>query len=140
MELNTFEDRKNGIQYSHITRYIELYPHMREEELPIEMNSFCEYIIQQSARQANVYFTQNPDVVASFLEYFTDATDEVFYRGGYPNTDRVLLCSSTSRDVALSFSFDGTVMTMKPEKYYVVEESCFDEEEVILWKAEIVKC
>lgn len=133
-----------------IRRYLEMYPHMKSEEIPEELTDFCEYIIQQNADMADAYFKKNQDVAKEFLKHFRFANGREFYRGGYPNIDRKFLSVSNNKEVAINFakhrsnshikdnSGNGYLHTISADKYYKTKCEVDNEEEVFLWRPRII--
>lgn len=123
---------------------------MANEEMPEDFDDFCEFIIQQSAKKANEFFEMNPKFAREFLSHFSPTNGRVFYRGGYPNLDRVFLCASVDSEVAMNFAKYGNnyakdtvgignFMEVTSELYYKTKCNVDNENEVFLWKPKVLR-
>lgn len=144
---------KEKYSLNYESAYKEMFPFMKDEELPEELNLFCEFIIQQNAKDANDYFMKHPEIAEAFLEYF-EASEEVFFRGGYENEERFIVSASTDKSVAVNFACLGSnsphyskppekcsrvVMEMIAERVYYTNFQVDNEKEVFLWNASVMK-
>lgn len=137
------------MDYDHVKKYLEMYPYMEDEEAPMCFDEFCEFIIQQNAKQADVYFKEYPEIAEQFLTYFKPTNGRVFHRGGFENLDRTFLSASLCPKVAKNFAIYGhnfemesekvgNVFTITSELYYKTKAEVENEREVFLWKPRIL--
>lgn len=134
-------------------KYVEVHPFMDGEELPEELDWFCEFVIQQNAEQADVFFKKHPDVAEEFLKYFREVKEgEVFYRGGHENLYRTFLSATDDIEVARAFAIyghnideseelknKGKVFVVTAEKMFRAISPVEEEAEVFLWNPRIVE-